>query len=49
MIVAHEVTNLGYDRTLLSPMAKQASAALGQKPPGTEETEFEIEYAEDDV
>jgi len=24
MIVAHEVTNLGHDRTLLSPMAKQA-------------------------
>ena len=31
MIVAHEVTNLGYDRTLLSPMAKQARAAVGKK------------------
>ena len=32
MIVAHEVTNLGHDRTLLSPMAKQARATLGKKP-----------------
>jgi transposase len=31
LIVAHEVTNLGHDRTLLSPMAKQASAAVGKK------------------
>jgi transposase len=31
MIVAHEVTNLGYDRTLLSPMAKQARGAVGKK------------------
>jgi len=31
MIVAHEVTNLGYDRTLLSPMAKQVRAAVGKK------------------
>ena len=28
-IVAHEVTNLGHDRTLLAPMAEQAKAALG--------------------
>jgi len=32
MIVAHEVTNLGHDRTLLFPMAKQARATLGKKP-----------------
>ena len=29
MIVAHEVTNLGHDRTQLSSMAKQARAAIG--------------------
>ena len=29
LIVAHEVTNTGIDRRLLSPMARQAKAALG--------------------
>ena len=29
LIVAHEVTNLGYDRTQLSPMSKQAKEAIG--------------------
>jgi hypothetical protein len=29
LIVAHEVTNLGHDRTQLSPMAKRASEAIG--------------------
>ena len=29
LIVAHEVTNVGHDRTQLSPMAKQAKEALG--------------------
>jgi hypothetical protein len=28
MIVAHEVTNVGHDRTQLANMAKQAKAAL---------------------
>lgn len=31
LIVAHEVTNLGHDRTQLFPMAKQAKEALGTK------------------
>ena len=30
LIVAHEVTNVGHDRTQLSSMAKQAREALGQ-------------------
>jgi len=30
LIVAHEVTNLGHDRTQLSPMAQQASQAVGE-------------------
>ena len=30
LIVAHEVTNLGHDRTQLSPMARQASEATGE-------------------
>ncbi len=30
LIVAHEVTNLGHDRTQLSPMARQAREAVGQ-------------------
>lgn len=30
LIVAHEVTNLGHDRTQLSPMARQARQAVGQ-------------------
>jgi transposase len=30
LIVAHEVTNLGHDRTQLSPMAQQASEAIGE-------------------
>jgi transposase len=29
LIVAHEVTNLGHDRTQLSPMAEQAKQAIG--------------------
>jgi transposase len=29
LIVAHEVTNLGHDRTQLSPMAEQANQAVG--------------------
>src|SRR6202030_2202654 len=29
LIVAHEVTNIGNDRTQLSPMAGQAKAAMG--------------------
>ncbi|QUD89860.1 IS1182 family transposase [Phenylobacterium montanum] len=29
LIVAHEVTNLGYDRTQLEPMARKAQAATG--------------------
>ncbi len=29
LIVAHEVTNTVVDRTLLSPMARQAKAAMG--------------------
>ena len=29
LIVAHEVTNVGHDRTQLSSMAKQAQAATG--------------------
>lgn len=31
LIVAHEVTNLGHDRTMLSPMAQQAREAIGSK------------------
>jgi hypothetical protein len=31
LIVAHEVTNLGHDRTQLAPMAKQARGATGQE------------------
>ena len=31
LIVAHQVTNVGHDRTQLSPMAKQARAATGLK------------------
>jgi transposase len=31
LIVAHEVTNLGHDRSQLSSMAKQAHAAMGTK------------------
>jgi len=30
LIVAHEVTNLGHDRTQLSPMAHQANEAIGE-------------------
>ncbi len=30
LIVAHEVTNLGHDRTQLSPMAQQAGEAIGE-------------------
>lgn len=30
LIVAHEVTNLGHDRTQLAPMAQQASQAIGE-------------------
>jgi hypothetical protein len=29
LIVAHEVTNVGTDRSQLSPMAKKTKAALG--------------------
>ncbi len=29
LIVSHEVTNVGYDRGQLSPMAKQAKEVLG--------------------
>ena len=32
LIVAHEVTNVGHDRTQLSSMAKQARAATGTEP-----------------
>ena len=31
LIVAHEVTNLGHDRTQLSPMAERASEATGEE------------------
>jgi transposase len=31
LIVAHEVTNVGHDRTQLSPMAQQAQQATGQE------------------
>jgi transposase len=31
LIVAHEVTNLGHDRTMLSPMAQKAREAIGSK------------------
>jgi transposase len=31
LIVAHEVTNVGHDRTHLTPMAKSARAAMGKK------------------
>jgi transposase len=31
LIVAHEVTNVGHDRTALATMAKQASVAIGKK------------------
>jgi transposase len=31
LIVAHEVTNVGHDRTQLSAMAKQASSAMGNE------------------
>lgn len=31
LIVAHEVTNLGHDRTQLSPMAQRAREAIGSK------------------
>jgi hypothetical protein len=31
LIVAHEVTNLGHDRTQLSAMAKQARSAMGKE------------------
>lgn len=31
LIVAHEVTNLGHDRTMLSPMAQQARETIGSK------------------
>ena len=30
LIVVHEVTNLGHDRTQLSPMARQANEAIGE-------------------
>ena len=30
LIVTHEVTNLGHDRTQLSPMARQANEAIGE-------------------
>jgi Transposase DDE domain len=30
LVVAHEVTNVGHDRTQLAPMSRQAQAALGQ-------------------
>lgn len=31
MIVAHEVTNIGHDRAMLSPMAQKAREAIGSK------------------
>jgi len=35
LMVAHEVTNLGHDRTMLAPMSLQASQAIGKEEPLT--------------
>lgn len=35
LMVAHEVTNLGHDRTMLAPMSQQASQAMSKEEPLT--------------